>query len=248
MDRKIKYFILFFLLTADLLIHIQFNHDLWNLFYTAFFIVFMFDQLEEVIPVRIRRILAYLMMLFCFIDGSFGLMNNDFQNVYLSFGFLLFMIWLYLKTILIDIARFCLKKEYSYLTLKITNLYIFIYGKEQYILSVKGAALNLSGKYHEALECLKESEELGYNHHYLYANIGYSWMFLKNYEKAYEYFKLAIDGNPLDVDYLYCISYILIQLGNYDESKYHIEKALKLDETHESINELKEFLESEAKT
>ena len=184
------------------------------------------------------------MMLFCFIDGTFGLMNNDWQNVFLSFGFLLFMIWLYLKNILTDIARFCLEKEYSYLTLKITNLYIFIYGKEQYILSIKGAALNLSRKYHEALECLKESEELGYNHHYLYANIGCSWMFLENYENAYEYFKLAIDGNPLDVGYLYCISYVLIQLGNYDESKYYIEKALKIDETNESINELKEFLES----
>lgn len=248
MDRKIKYLILFFLLIADLLIHIKYNPDLWNLFYTAFFIVFMFDQLEVVVPVKIRKILVYLMMLFCFIDGTFGLMNNDWQNVFLSFGFLLFMIWLYLKHILIDIARFCLEKEYSYLTLKITNLYIFIYGKEQYILSVKGAALNLSCKYHEALECLKESEELGYNHHYLYANIGYSLMFLENYEKAYEYFKLAIDGNPLDVVYLYCISYILIQLGNYDESKYYVEKALKLDETDESINELKEFLEGEVNT
>lgn len=248
MDRKIKYFILFFLLITDLLIHIQYNPDLWHLIYTAFFIVFMFDQFEEVVPVKIRKILVYLMMLFCFIDGTFGLMNNELQNVFLSFGFLLFMIQLYLKNILIDIARFSLKKEYPYLTLKITNLYIFIYGKKQYILSVKGAALNLSCKYHEALECLKESEELGYNHHYLYANIGYSWMFLENYEKAYENFKLAIDGNPLDVSYLYCISYVLILLDNYDESKYYIEKALKLDETNESINELKEFLESEVKT
>lgn len=73
-------------------------------------------------------------------------------------------------------------------------------------------------------------------------------MFLENYEKAYEYFKLAIDGNPFDVGYLYYISYILIQLGNYDESKYYVEKALKLDETDESINELKEFLEGIVKT
>lgn len=124
MGRKIKYSILFFLLIVDLLIHIQYNPDLWNLFYTAFFIVFMFDQLEVVVPVKIRKILVYLMMLFCFIDGTFGLMNNDLQNVYLSFGFLLFMIWLYLKNILTDIAKFCLEKEYSYLTLKITN-YIY---------------------------------------------------------------------------------------------------------------------------
>lgn len=99
MDRKIKYFILFFLLIADLLIHIKYNPDLWNLFYTAFFIVFMFDQLEEAVPVRIRKILVCLMMLFCFIDGTFGLINNNWQNVFLSFGFLLFMIWLYLKHI-----------------------------------------------------------------------------------------------------------------------------------------------------
>lgn len=248
MGRKIKYFILFFLLIVDLLIHIQYNQDLWNLIYTAFFIVFMFDQFEVVVSDKIRKILVCLMMLFCFIDSTFGLMNNDWLNVYLSFGFLLFLIWLYLKYILIKIAEFCLKNENSYLTLEITNLYIFLYGKKQYILSIKGAALNSSCKYHEALECLRESEELGYTHHFLYANIGYSWMLLENYEKAYEYFKLAIDDNPIDVIYLINISYILIQLGNYDESKYYIEKALKLDETNELINELKEFLESEAKT
>ena len=35
-----------------------------------------------------------------------------------------------LKYILIKIAEFCLKNENSYLTLEITNLYIFLYEKE----------------------------------------------------------------------------------------------------------------------
>ena len=246
MDRKVKYFIFVLILIINLLIH-MISPNLWRIIFSTLFIVFIFDQFETIFPLKIRKIICCLTILFCFIDGYIGLKNNNWINVYGSFGLFLILILFFLKPLLQELSHFCFRNEHNSLTLKITNLYTFVYRKEPYILTIKGATLNLLGKFNEALECLEESEELGYKEPFLYANLGYAWISLEDLEKGYQYYKLAVDNNPTDMDSLYNISALLINLGKYDEALQYIDKVLEWDADNETFNYLKNFIEKSRK-
>ena len=178
------------------------------------------------------------MMVVCLIEMYIGIKNNDWLLVYGFFGFLLFLLWVCLEPTLDMLARFFLRHNHFSIALKFANCSIFIFGKDPYILTVKGSALNMLKRYNEALISLEESQKLGYDHPFLYANLGYCNNYLGNYEKSLDYFKSASEIDPNEFGYLYSISRISIGLGNYDEALRYINKARELNENNELLDEL----------
>lgn len=245
MDKKTKYLILFSYIIIVAIANILIIQNIWRFFYSTLFAVFIFDQLEQIGSVKLTKSLCCLMILSCFIDCTLSLLNNDWIHFYVSLAFLLFLIAIYLKTLLRYLARLSVMKEYAQLTLEITNFYKLIYGKDKYILYLKGNALNFQEKFEKALECLEESKMMGYDSPSLYHHMGCACFYLENYEKAYEFFKLSADGNPENFIFLSNISQITFLLEKYEESLHYIEKALKLDEKNEEIISLKKIVEEE---
>ena len=74
-------------------------------------------------------------------------------------------------------------------------------------------------------------------------SLGCSWVNLEEYEKAYHYFKLAVDGNPNNIEYLINISYTLIDLNDYDGALYYFIKASEINEHDWRLKELKSLIE-----
>ncbi|AMD16647.1 hypothetical protein TL18_00490 [Methanobrevibacter sp. YE315] len=246
MDKKIKYFILLILLIANLCYQCTYNFGLWNIFVSSLVIIILFYQFAILDLNKVYKFLHYIMIVVCFIEIYIGLKNDDWILTYGFFGFLLFLLWVCLEPTLNSLASFFLRQDHFSIALKFANISIFIFGKKSYILAIKGSALNMLNRYDEALVCLEESQELGYNHHFLYSNLGYCCIYLEDYEKALEYFKLASEINPNEFAYLYNISQLLIQLEKYDEALSYINKAFELNENNELLSELIEVINNKS--
>ena len=238
MDKHVKYFILAILLTANLIFQCTYSFSIWDTFTSSLLIIILFYQFANLGQNKVSKFLTYVMMVVCIIETYIGIKNNDWLLAYGSFGFLLLLLWVCLEPTLNTLARFFLRHGHFSTALKFENFSIFIFGKKPYILAIKGSTLNMLKRYDEALVCLEESEKLGYDHPFLYSNLGYSNSYLGNYEKALDYFKLASKINPKEFGYLFSISQILIALGNYDEAINYINKAYELNENNELLDEL----------
>jgi len=238
MDKNAKYFILAILLIANLIYQCTYNFSLWNIFTSSLVIIILVYQFADIPQNKISKFLTYVMMVVCLIETYIGIKNNDWLLAYGYFGFLLLLLWVCLEPTLDMLARFFLRHNHFSAALKFANCSIFIFGKKSYILAIKGSALNTLKRYDEALVSLEESQKLGYDHPFLYANIGYCNSYLGNYEKALNYFKLASEIEPNEFGHLYNISKISIGLGNYDEALYYINKARELNENDELLDEL----------
>ena len=242
MDKKIKYLILLILLTANLFCQCKYNFSLWSIFVSSLFILILFYQFALIGLNKVYKFLHYLMIVVCFIEIYLGIKNNDWILAYGFFGFLLFLLWICLEPTLNMLARYFLNRAKFSIALKFANCSIFIFGKKPYILAIKGSILNSLNLCEEAFVCLEESQELGYDHPFLYANLGHCLTYLGDYEKAIDYFKLAADTDSDEFSYLYNITQSLIQAGKYDEALLYINKAYELNENNELLNELIEVI------
>lgn len=187
MEKNVKYFILAILLIANLIFQCTYNFSLWDTFTSSLLIIILFYLFANIEQNKVSKFLTYVMIVVCIIETYIGIKNNDWILVYGSLGFILLLFWICLEPTLNTLAHFFLRYNHFSTALKFENLSIFIFGKKPYILAIKGSTLNMLKRYDEALVCLEESEKLGYEHPFLYSNLGYCNSYLRNYEKALDY-------------------------------------------------------------
>ena len=237
MDKRVKYFILAIVFIANLIYQIKYNFSLWNIFKSSLLVIILFYQFANVGQNKVSKFLVYVMIVVCIIEAYTGLKRNDWFKTYASLAFMSLMLRVCLEPTLIMLTRFFLKHEHYSIALKFANSCIFIFKKKSYILALKGNILNLLNRFDEALVCLEESHELGYDDPFVYYNMGYCLMRLEDWEKACHYLKLASDINPNEFAYAYTLSEILIYLGEYDEALYYTSRALESNGKNELLNE-----------
>ena len=167
MNQQVKYLILAILLIANLIYQCTYNFSLWNIFTSSLIIIILFYQFADIAQNKVSKFLTYVMMVVCLIEMYIGIKNNDWLLVYGFFGFLLFLLWVCLEPTLDMLARFFLRHNHFSIALKFANCSIFIFGKDPYILTVKGSALNMLKRCDEALISLEESQKLGYDHPFM---------------------------------------------------------------------------------
>lgn len=247
MDDKGKYFIVLIILFANLLIGAYYNFYLRDIFFVSLLILVIFFRFVDVGHDKLLLFLSAALFGGCLLNIYEGLVNsNPFLLAY-SLAVILLLIFPF-EWALTRLTSFCLENNYLKASLKLVDYRIFLFGKNPEILSAKGAILSLLNQFEESLVCLNESEELGNTDPFLYNSFGCSWVNLEEYEKAYHYFKLAIDGNPNNIEYLINISYTLVNLDDYDGALYYFKKASEINEQDGRLKELKSLIEKNKAT
>ncbi|MDF1801137.1 MAG: tetratricopeptide repeat protein, partial [Planctomycetota bacterium] len=88
-----------------------------------------------------------------------------------------------------------------------------------------GRFLDEMGRYDKALECLEEGIALAERSHVLRINAGFAAFGLQRYDVAREHLEVAIDLRPAYVRPLLNLTWVLIELGEFDEALARIEAA-----------------------
>lgn len=246
MDNKGKYFIVLIILIANLLIGAYFNFYLRDIFFVSLLILVIFFRFVDVGHDKLLLFLSAALFGGCLLNIYEGVVNSNPFLLACSLAVLLLLIFPF-EGALTRLTSFCLENNYLKASLKLIDYRIFLFGKSPEILSAKGAVLSLLNQFEESLVYLNESEELGNTDPFLYNSLGCSWVNLEEYDKAYHYFKLAVDGNPNNIDYLINISYTLVDLDDYDGALYYFKKASEINEQDWRLNELKSLIEKQSK-
>lgn len=242
MDNKGKYFSVLIILFANLLIGAYFNFYLRDIFFVSLVILVIFFRFVDVGHDKLLLFLSAALFGGCLLNIYEGLVNSNPFLLACSLAVILLLIFPF-EWALTRLTSFCLENNYLNASVKLIDYRISLFGKSPEILSAKGAVLSLLNQFEESLVYLNESEELGNTDPFLYNSLGCSWVNLKEYEKAYHYFKLAVDGNPNNIDYLINISYTLVDLNDYEGALYYFKKASEINEHDWRLKELKSLIE-----
>ena len=242
MDNKGKYFIVLIILFANLLIGAYFNFYLRDIFFVSVLILVIFFRFVDVGHDKLLLFLSAGLFGCCILNIYEGLLNSNPFLLASSLAVLLLLIFPF-GWALTRLTSFCLENNFLKASLKLIDYRIFLFGKSPEILSAKGAVLSLLNQFEESLVYLNESEELGNTDPFLYNSLGCSWVNLEEYEKAYHYFKLAVDGNSNNIEYLINISYTLVDLNDYDGALYYFKKASEINEHDWRLKKLKSLIE-----
>ena len=218
-----------------------YNFYLRDIFFVSLLILVIFFRFVDVGHDKLLLFLSAALFGCCLLNIYGGLVNSNLFLLACSFAVILLLIFPF-EWMLTRLTSFCLENNYLKASLKLVDYRIFL-GKNPEILSAKGAILCLLNQFEESLVYLNESEELGNTDPFLYNSLGCSWVNLEEYEKAYHYFKLAVDGNPNNIEYLINISYTLIDLNDYDGALYYFIKASEINEHDWRLKELKSLIE-----
>lgn len=100
--------------------------------------------------------------------------------------------------------------------------------------------------YNNALEYFKKALALDLNPKN-YNNVGLCYVKKKQYKDALMNFNYAIRSEPRDIDYLYNLSLVNIELNHYQDAYYTLEKILGIDPQNEKALSLMLYLMGEIK-